>query len=461
MKFYPTSAVFAAALALASAEDEVKSTVRFSNNDRLSGSLESLSKDLLVWKSPILEKPVPFFLKNVLDLSLNTVQPENNVGHEATVTLTNGDLISGQLASVTGESVELDTWFAGRMKFNRLMISDIKISERPHFIYRGPTGLDEWKQSHAKPNWTYQSSSFRSTSPGGIARDVNLPDECYIAFNAAWNGMLQFNLVFFSDDITNDRPTSGYNMTFQPRSIFLRSCKTQQMLGNTQNAQALQENEKARIEVRASLKSGKICVFVDGHIIEVWTDPDVVRKGAGRGIHFITQSTAPLQISQIEIGVWDGEIDQLPDPQVPMRNRQFGMPFQQDEPEPEPKKKIKPGRMELRNGDTLDGEVQSIIDGMVTLKTPFRDVKIPIERMRSVALKSADLERCKLENGDVRGWFPNGSSMVFRLDGTGEGTLTGYSQNFGTATFKLAAFSRIEFNIYDPDYEDIRKANGL
>jgi hypothetical protein len=80
--------------------------------------------------------------------------------------------------------------------------------------------------------------------------------------------------------------------------------------------------------------------------------------------------------------------------------------------------------------------------------------------MRSVALKPVDLERSKLENGDVRGTFPDGTSMVFRLDGTGEGTLTGYSQNFGTATFKLAAFNRIEFNIYDPDLEDIRKASG-
>ena len=43
-------------------------------------------------------------------------------------------------------------------------------------------------------------------------------------------------------------------------------------------------------------------------------------------------------------------------------------------------------------------------------------------------------------------------------DSVGEGTLTGYSQNFGTATFKIAAFNRIEFNIYDPEMEDKRLA---
>lgn len=460
MKFYLTLAVFAAALVPVSAEDNPGSTVRFSNNDRLSGSLEALTTDLLVWKSPILEKPVPFFLKNVLDLSLSASLPNDDVRYEATLTLTNGDRVNGQLASVTDAAVELDTWFAGRLKFNRLMLTDIKISERPHSTYRGPTGLDEWKQSRGKPNWTYQNSSFRTTSPGSIARDVNLPDECYIAFDAAWNGMLQFNMVFFSDDLASASPSNGYAMTFQPRSIFLRNCKTRKLLGNTQNAQALQENEKARIEIRASMKSGKIGVFVDGKIMEIWTDPDVVSKGIGRGIHFIAQGPTPLQISQIEVGAWDGEFDQVPDPQIPGGNRQFGMRFQQDEPEPPPKPKPKPGRMELRNGDTLDGEVQSITDGVVLLKTPFRDVKIPIERMRSVALKPADLETSKRENGDIRAWFPDGTSMVFRLDATGEGNLTGYSQNFGTAVFKLAAFSRIEFNIYDIDFEDIRKTSG-
>ena len=42
----------------------------------------------------------------------------------------------------------------------------------------------------------------------------------------------------------------------------------------------------------------------------------------------------------------------------------------------------------------------------------------------------------------------------------GEGTLTGYNQSFGTVVFKMAAFNRIEFNIYDPEFEDLRMASG-
>jgi hypothetical protein len=462
MKLVPPLVIFAAAFTLASTADEVKSTVRFSNNDQLTGAVESLTTERLVWKSPILEKPAPFFLKDVLDLTLAAAPPEAVARHEAAVTLTRGDVIRGQLASVSDEAVELDTWFAGRMKFNRLNIADIKISERPDFIYQGPAGLDGWKQSGDKPAWTYQNSHFRSVAAGSIARNVALPDECAIAFDAAWRGSFSLKLVFFSDDLASDHPASGYEMTIQSRSLYLRSCKTQKFLGHTASAVTLQENEKAHIEVRVSLKSGKICLFLDGEIIDVWTDPDVVRSEMGRGIHFITQNESPVQISGIEVSAWDGEVDKLPNPQAMGGLRQFGIQGlmeTEDGTESAPKKETNKRRVELRNGDSIEGEVVSINDGMITLKTPFRDVRLPVEALRSLALKPVDLETSKRENGDVRAWFADGSWIVFRLEGVGEGILTGYSQAFGSAVFKIAAFSRIEFNIYDPRFEDLRMTN--
>lgn len=464
MNFHPSAIFLLAVIAATTAASPEGSSVRFSNNDQISGALESLTTERLVWKSPILDQPVPFFLKNVLDLSLVPHTPETEGGHEATVTLTNGDIVRGQLASVTDSAVELDTWFAERMKFNRLMIKDVRISERPDFIYRGPTGLDGWTQSGEKPAWTYQNSGFRSAAAGSIARDVGLPDECTIAFDASWRGSFGLKLVFFSDDLASDHPASGYEMNIQSRSVYLRSCKTQKPLGHTPNAVTLQENEKARIEVRASLKSGKICLFVDGEIIDVWTDPEVAGNEIGRGLHFISQNESPVQISRIEVGVWDGDVGRIPEPQVLGGFRHFGnqgIQEMEDESEPPPpRKEPDTARMELRNGDTIAGEVLSIVDGMITVKTPFREVRLPVGILRSVALKPVDLERCKRENGDVRAWFPDGSSLVFRLDAVNGPSLTGFSQNFGTATFNIAAFSRIEFNIYDPAFKDIRAANG-
>ena len=160
-----TTAAFVGTILFLDAGEAV-STVRFSNNDRLSGSIESLSPDMLLWKSSILEKPTPFFLKNVLELTLAAEQPQSIARHEAAISLTNGDMLRGQLASISDDVIGLDTWFAGRLQVNRLMISEIKITELPDLIYRGPTGLDDWKQSGDKPAWTYQNGCFRSSAPG-------------------------------------------------------------------------------------------------------------------------------------------------------------------------------------------------------------------------------------------------------------------------------------------------------
>jgi hypothetical protein len=50
--------------------------------------------------------------------------------------------------------------------------------------------------------------------------------------------------------------------------------------------------------------------------------------------------------------------------------------------------------------------------------------------------------------------------VTFRLDTFDRESLSGYSQTFGDATFKLSAFSRIEFNIYDDELESMRGTNN-
>lgn len=443
-------------MALLSAAEESVSTVRFSNKDRLTGTIESLSPETLVWKSPILEKPTPFFLKDVLDLTLPPEVPQVPARHEASVTLTNGDVLKGQLASVGDGIIGLDTWFAGRLELNRLMVSDIRINQLPDLIYRGPTGLEDWKQTGDKDGWTYQKEGFQSSSPSSIERNMKLPDECSISFDIAWRGSLALDLGFFSKDAVVANPTDGYVLTIRNRYLSLRNNSDQTAPGESATSEALQENEKARIEVRASLKTGKVCVFVDGEIINVWTDPDVSKLNVGRGVRFTAPTKAPLRISRIEVSGWDGEVDKVPEP----KNEHDMMDEDEDAPAEEhpSAEKPAPGRMELRNGDSLDGQVQSIEGDMISIKTPFRDVKLPIEILRTISLKPAELERCKREYGDVRGWFPDGTSVVFRLDDVKPGILSGSSQNFGRADFKTAAFNRIEFNIYNTEYEEIRAA---
>jgi hypothetical protein len=455
---HPVLPILLALAATATAAAAPESTVRFANNDVLTGTPESLSPALLVWKSPLLEESAAFHLDKVLEMSMPGGMSDKPADHEAVVTLTNGDTIRGQLASVDDETVSLDTWFAGRMTFKRVMVTGLVIEEKTDFLYRGPTGMDGWIQPRDSSAWKYERAAFRSSAAGGIARDDVLSDECVISFDTAWKGdSIRMRVILFSDDPETDNPSTGYELSFQRGSVHLRNAKTQSFLGSAQS-QALMESDRARVEIRASRKSNRIALTINDRIVEVWNDPDARKADFGKALHFISGSPQPLRISNIRVAPWDGVIDKMPEPQLGFGAMRFGLQpgIKPKTPPPPAAEKSKEERMELANGDSLTGEVTSIRDGTIAIKTPLGDVSLPVSRLRSLALKPVEAERSIRRNGDVRAWFPDGSSIVFRLDECGDGTLTGSSQNFGSATFDLSAFTRIEFNIYSRAYEELR-----
>src|SRR4051794_32629073 len=105
-------------------QEKEGTVIRFANEDRLPGTLESLSKDTVIWNSPIQTKPVAFLAQAELDVSLPGSMPSLAASHEATLTLARGDTVKGEIASVTDDGIELDTWYAGRLKFPRVMVRD-------------------------------------------------------------------------------------------------------------------------------------------------------------------------------------------------------------------------------------------------------------------------------------------------------------------------------------------------
>ena len=216
----------------------------------------------------------------------------------------------------------------------------------------------------------------------------------------------------------------------------------------------------------AACTSGNICLYVNGRYAAKWNDPGVAKAKFGKSIQFVPRGKESLRISAIKVSAWDGIVEEFADDDPAMLGMGNNLRFQRGIPNPEPKPEPKPkaaedGRMKLRNGDSIGGEVTSIVDGVISIKTPFAEVKLPVARVRNIVLKPAPLEEPIRRNGDVRAWFGDGSSLVFCLDSMTPETITGHSQLFGTATFKLAAFNRIEFNIYDPLICDLRAKDGL
>jgi hypothetical protein len=235
-------------------------------------------------------------------------------------------------------------------------------------------------------------------------------------------------------------------------------------MGDYANVPEFQNKEKCRIELLIDRKTGVVRMLVNDRIVgRDWRDDSPELGKLGGGIHFRSLDSSPLGISRIEVTSWDGMLEGTPAPQ------DEGFMDEEDTPAPPPDAEPDPTRIRLRNNDQIAGEMVAIEDGKVKLKTTFGDVTLPVSRLRTFALRTKEArdlanwemglyEIPKRYNGDVRGWFPDGGSVTFRLTKVEDGKLTGTSQTFGSAVFDQKAFSRIEFNIHEPDLEKVRSA---
>ncbi len=439
--------------------------VRFSNGDQLTGEVLALSGTELSWQSQILKEPAEFNTKDIIDLSMPPGKAADGnpvASHKAILEMTNGDIIEGRLAGLSDGEIKLITSYADELTIRRVNIKSVTISRIADSIYRGPNNFEEWTASPQSGSWQFRGGALHSKSPGGIAREVDFPEECVIAFDAAWRGSFRPKVIFFSDDITSANPKEGYEMVFQGNSVHVKKCGTNNWLGHSTNASALRENEKARIEIRASKKSGKILLYIDGEVIDIFQDAEFATAKFGKGLHIIAQDASPLRISNIEVTGWDGYHEEVPNRQLGFQGRVFrgGFQFGDEEVEEEtPEEKLPEGRMLLVNGDSIEGEVLKIAGEDITLKTPFTEVTFPIARLKNIVLKKADMETVKLYAGDVRGTFADGSRLVFRFDGVEGDKIIGFSQHFGVARFSRDSFRRVEFNIHDRTMDSIRQSD--
>ena len=445
--------------------------IHCADGSRIRGSLLGIGTDRIEFGADFLAAPVPLRLDRILDLTLPVHPAQADGDHIATVTLSNGDVLRGQLNGVNESEIRLKTWYAGEMVFNRKMVDTLEIEDRPEIFYTGPSGLDGWVQKDGEA-WTYENGSLRAASSGSIARDVKLPVRSRIAFDLAWRSNPNLRILLYSDSVEADTPSNCYELSCQGRHVQFQKRWSKDgrggtmSLGDYASVPEFQSKEKCRIELLVDRKTGVIRMLVNDRIVgRDWKDDSPELGAMGGGIHFKSLDSSPLALSRIEVTSWDGILEGTPQP------LDEGFMDEEELPAPPPDAEPDPTRIRLRNNDQIAGEMVAIEDGKVKIKTSFGDVTLPVSRLRTFALRTKEArdpanwemglyEVPKRYNGDVRGWFPDGTSVTFRLTKVEDGKLTGTAQPFGTAVFDQKAFSRIEFNIHEPDLEKLRDSLG-
>ncbi|MEO6184269.1 MAG: hypothetical protein ABIP71_14415, partial [Verrucomicrobiota bacterium] len=166
----------------------------------LHGRLRAIdAKAGVSWEYPEAKRPLDFTPENIamIRFSHTDKTPVRRSDPICQFRFANGDEFFGNLISVNETEVELQTWFGGKFKTPRSMLSSIRLFPKGAApIFEGPTGLDGWTLGKAQSTntWIYRDGTFVANSSGTIGRDLNLPVASRLEFDLAWTA--PFNLLF-------------------------------------------------------------------------------------------------------------------------------------------------------------------------------------------------------------------------------------------------------------------------
>jgi hypothetical protein len=458
MKIIAVIALFSLAHQLSATAEELP-TLHFTNGDRLQGQLLRIDDSQLIWRSPALQKETAFHLDSIENISFpSPSSPPPTTDHIAHIRFhpdlrqqnenLPGDVIEGELLGIQAQTLQLKTWYAGELSLNRNMIQDMEISDVSPLLYHGPREAKEWI-SFPGDAWKFASHSYTLQESGALTKNfTSLPPRYCFRFTAAWKNRFNLQIVFGADSATEHNPEQCYMIALDNGTSYLqkRIAEPQNnpgmmqhggMIGEYKRDQVFRSKEKSELKLFVDTTTGLIALYSDDTLIQQWNDLDPpflqgpcihLRQNSGQ-FHRIT-------LSSMRLSTWDGTLPSS-DKDAPLHAIENPPPTEGEQ------------RIILRNGDAVLGKVVDIRGSKIALKTRFNEIKLPVSRIKKLALTPPEYDERLLQNGDVRAWFPDGNSITFRLLGTSaDGELIGESQHFGKAHFSPKAFTRLDFNLY-------------
>jgi hypothetical protein len=419
----------------AKAEKAKPDKLEFLNGDVLSGRLITLTPESLVWSHGDVETDIQFAPKNVRDIGLHTPVPVAAAADEVTVGLTNGDTLRGKVVEMGADTLVLDTTYAGQLTVRSKMVASMRPSKPVgEVFYSGPNSMEEWVRGNNQDAWEFRNGALYSRQGNGsIGKDVKLPDRARIDFDLAWQGQAYLTVSLFSEQLESYYGP-GYQLSLQGNYVSLnrRTKGSSNGLGG-HHAPVLSSKRKAEVSIRVDRKGKTVALLMDGTMVHQWQDPVGLDAGGGGIVFYVNRNLH--RIRNLRVLPWDGKIEQASD-----REEEEEAASAEDQ-------------VQFANGDKVTGELLSIKNNEVTVKSPYAELKIPLERIVLISFREEDRERARRNAGDVQGVFRNGGQATMALTELKGGVLRGESENFGKAEFQIGAFASLRVNIYDERQE--------
>ncbi len=424
-----------------------RDALTFRNGDVLYGSLSSIDPETgIKWARADAVTPFDFNPQRVTQVDFTTAAPapDQVSSNLCSIQLSNGDQFQADLVYYDGEKLKLSTWFGGELQFPKEAVALVVPLGLPKpAIFSGPAGLEGWTMGKVNAgglveagDWIYQNNAFYAFKSASIARDVHLPDSASMQFDLEWRGFFHIAVALYTEYLNpvnlankETEPKFGgfYSMQINPFSANLLPVKQTEPLRYLGQAslQTLAQKNGAHIDIRVSKSRRTLALLIDGVLVKQWVDTDEF-AGTGSAVRFVHQGQGAVKLTNLKITEWDGQFEE-PVSLTPNKSQDLAR---------------------LKNGDRVFGSVKSLRDGKLSIEAAGTVLDVPMTRVKQVEIASQKALNPPVSTNTVRAFFNSGAgSLTFDLQKWAPDELKAASTNFGSATFKPAAFSRLLFDL--------------
>ena len=424
----------------------------------LHGSLEGIDPVKGIrWKHPASAAPIEFSSRNahLIRLAQAAPPPAAASAHPTCrFRFLNGDELTGNLVSLDAQHIELETWFAGKLRAPRTGVQSLAFLARGFAtLYDGPENLDGWATGPTPGAWQLRDGVLTAGANAFMGRDLKLPPQARIEFDVGSGGALNLYFSLYTDAVERfNFASSGYQFNLGLGYVNLMRGQGNfgmQHLGQAQIPVPF-PGKKMHVEVRADMAAGTLTLLVDGNVVQQWNNPsaakpepalepnlpptvaEAVRAAAaargpalpGTGLSFFTLNSG-IQLSGIRVSAWDGRPIE---PEVLATN--FTGQF-----------------VRFANKDRANGQVETIRDGRLAfVPTGGMRLEVPLARVTQIVFAPEQPAATNRPAGETHARLSSGETIALTQPRWEGRQLAGVSPHFGPLQFDTRWVRVLRFN---------------
>ncbi len=432
----------------------------------LHGALEMIDPAKGIrWKHPASANAIEFLPRNAHQIRLAQAAPpppQASANHSCRFRFVNGDEMTGNLVSLDAEHIELETWFAGRLRAPRAGVQSLAfVAKGFAMLYDGPDGLDGWNHGPTPTSWQFRDGVLTAGANAFMGRDLKLPPQSRLEFDVASSGALNLYFNFYTDAIQRfNFASSGYQLNLGLGYVNLMRGQGNfgmQHLGQAQIPVPL-PGRRLHVEIRADMTAGTLTLLVDGNVVQQWNDPNAGKEPVdpnlppavaeaakaaaaargpvlpGTGVSFFTLNSG-IQLSGIKVAAWDGR---PVEPEALATN--FTGQF-----------------VRFANKDQAGGQVEAIRDGkLVLVPTSGGRLEVPLTRVTQIVFAAEQPPATNRPAGELHARLSSGETIALTQPRWEGRQLAGTSPHFGPLQFDTRWVRVLRFNPgREPDAPDL------